>query len=321
MIDIYDGIEIIMRSWLKVKRDEIVHYITDETHFKELEVFINWANGNDIAFKTTVLPSKLIQNGDIIEKMVDSLTYDDVIIGATGHSFITTKAVTTAINNGARFLSLPLSCNDNTSLLEKDFISMNINQTKKDAKRILSKLNNAETIHVTTKLGTDLTLSIKDRIAGAFTGEIEKGNKGSASLEVYVAPIETTTNGVLYLDGSFGYIGTVKSPIKVEFKDGVLIKATSKDDGAKTLLDYIKRFNDETMFKPGEFGIGLNRKANCTGACYIEDESTYSTFHIGMGRNISLGGKQNAKGHFDIVTHKPTIYADDKLIMLDGQIQ
>ena len=320
MIDIYDGIEIIMRNWLKVRKDEIVHFITDETHLRELETFINWASGNDVAFKTTILPSKLIQNGDVIEKMVDSMAYDDVIIGATSHSFITTKAVITAINNGARFLSLPLSCNDNTSLLEKDFISMDINQVKKDAKKILNKLKGASTLRVTTKLGSDLVFSIKDRNAGAFTGEIEKGKKGSASLEVYVAPIEDSCTGTLYLDGSYGYIGTVKSPIKIEFKNGTLIKATSQDDGAKILIDYINSFEDKTMFKPGEFGIGLNRKSKCLGACYIEDESTYSTFHIGMGRNLSLGGKQIAKGHFDIVTHKPTIYADDKLIMLDGEI-
>lgn len=321
MIDIYDGIEIIMRNWLKVKRDEIVHYITDETHFKELEAFINWANGNDVAFKTTVLPSRLVQNGEIIEKMVDSLTYDDVIIGATSHSFITTNAVNTAINNGARFLSLPLACNDDTSLLEKDFVSMNISQVKKDAKRILSKLIGTQTIHVTTALGTDLTLSIKDRIPGSFTGEIEKGQKGSASFEVYVAPLENSCTGTLYLDGSYGYIGTVNSPIKIQFKDGVLVSASSIDDSSEVLINYINEFKDKTMFKPGEFGIGLNRKSKCAGVCYIEDESMYSTFHIGMGRNLSLGGKQIAKGHFDIVTHKPTIYADDKLIMKDGEIQ
>ena len=105
-----------------------------------------------------------------------------------------------------------------------------------------------------------------------------------------------------------------------EFKNGKLVEATSEDEGANKLLEYIKTFHDDKMFKPGEFGIGLNKKSKCRGICYIEDESVYSTFHIGMGRNITLGGEQMAAGHFDIITHKPTIYADETIIMKDGEI-
>ena len=74
------------------------------------------------------------------------------------------------------------------------------------------------------------------------------------------------------------------------------------------------------MWMNGEFGIGLNALSKCRGISYIEDESTYGTFHIGMGRNISLGGVQHAKGHFDIVTHNPTIWADGDCIMKDGEV-
>ena len=55
------------------------------------------------------------------------------------------------------------------------------------------------------------------------------------------------------------------------------------------------------------------------GNCYIEDESTFTTFHIGMGRNLALGGVHDAAGHFDLVFKYPTIYAGDVLIMKDGQ--
>lgn len=320
MINIDSGVAIIMDSWLNVKKDELVHFITDETHMRESEAVSKWARSRNIALKVTVLPSHLIQNGDVIEKMVNSLLFDNVIIGATSQSFITTNAVSKAIKNGARFLSLPLSCLDGTSLLENDFVKMDVKQAKKDAKKILKKFTGTNTVHVTTKLGTDITFSVKGRKAGAFVGEVKKYEKSSASFEFYVAPIEDSMNGTLYLDASYGYIGLVKSPIKIEFKNGTLISAVSQDDSAKKLLDYIKSFKDKTMYKPGEFGIGLNRKSKCRGVCYIEDESVYSTFHIGMGRNLALGGKQTAKGHFDIVTHKPNIYFDDKLIMKEGEL-
>ena len=88
---------------------------------------------------------------------------------------------------------------------------------------------------------------------------------------------------------------------------------------AERLKEYVLSFDDPTMFINGELGIGLNVLSKCRGVSYIEDESTYGTFHIGMGRNISLGGVQMAKGHFDMVTHEPTIMADDVVIMKNGQ--
>ena len=321
MISIDEGVNIIVHNWLDVKNDELIHIITDETHLKEAEAFSKWANGNNAMLKTTILPSSAIQNGEIIEKMVDILTNDNVIIGATDNSFITTNAVKKALNKGARFLSLPLSCKDGTSLLENDFVRMDTKEAKKMGHAIKDKLTLADTIRITTSLGTDLSLSIKDRKAHCFYGEAtKKGKVSSVSFECYIAPIEDSIKGTLYLDGSFGYLGLVESPIKIIFDKGKLINATSKDDGATKLLNYIKSFNDDTMFKPGEFGIGLNKLSKCRGVCYIEDESTYGTFHIGMGRNITLGGIQDAAGHFDIITHLPTIYADDTLIMKDGKI-
>ena len=321
MINIDKGVSIILHDWLNVRQGELIHFITDETHLKEAEAVSRWAYGADAVLKTTILPSHLIQEGDVIEGMVDILSNENVIIGATDYSFITTNAVKTAVNNGARFLSIPLSCTDGTSLLENDFIQMNPKEAQRNAKKLLKYMKGGHKIKVTTKSGTDLTLSIEGRNPGSFCGLAGKPKEvTSASFEVYVAPVEDSMNGTLYLDGSFGYIGKVGKPVKIVFRDGTLISAESEDDGAQKLLDYIKSFNDETMFKPGEFGIGLNKLSAVRGVCYIEDESVYSTFHIGMGRNIALGGVQDAAGHFDIVTHKPNIYVDDMLIMKEGKI-
>lgn len=321
MINIDSGVAIIMDDWLKVKNDELVHFITDETHMKESEAVSKWARSRNIALKVTVLPSHLIQNGDVIEKMVNSLLFDNVIIGATSQSFITTNAVNEAIKNGARFLSLPLSCTDGSSLIERDFIKMNPSEAKKDCLKIMKKFKNKKTVHITTDLGTDLSFSIEGRTPGYFCGYASKAKQiGSSSFEAYIAPNEDSMNGTLVLDGSFGYLGLVKNKVTIEFKNGKLISAKSKGKDAKKLIDYIESFNDKTMYRPGEFGIGLNKKSKCTGVCYIEDESVYGTFHLGMGRNISLGGKQSAKGHFDIVTFKPNIYFDDLLIMKNGEL-
>lgn len=321
MINIDTGVSIILHDWLNVKRDEIIHFITDETHLREADAVKKWAYGADANLKVTILNSQLIQKGDVIESMTDIFSKEDIIIGATDFSFITTNAIKTAVKKGARFLSLPLSCTDGSSLLENDFIQMNPRTTQKDARRLISNMKNGKLVHITTTKGTDLYFDIEGRKPGYFNGKADrKGLIGSSSFEVFVAPNEDETRGVLYLDASFGYIGLVKNTVKIVFEKGRIVSAHSKGDDATKLMNYIESFNSSNMYKPGELGIGLNRISKTRGVSYIEDESAFHTFHIGMGRNFGLGGKQDAAGHFDIVTNDPTISVDGKTIMKDGEI-
>ena len=321
MINIDKGVSIILHDWLDVHEDELVHFITDESHLREAEAVERWAYGADAILKTTILNSQLVQRGEVIESMADIFAKENVIIGATNFSFITTNAIKTAVAKGARFLSLPLSCAHGSSLLENDFIEMDPRTTYKDARRILNALKGTRYIHVTTEKGTDMYFDIANRTPGYFNGRAaRKGLIGSSSFEVFVAPNEDETSGVLYLDGSFGYLGKVENTVKIIFEKGRLVSAESEGKDADKLISYIKSFNSDNMFKPGELGIGLNRISKICGISYIEDESAFHTFHIGMGRNIGLGGRQEAAGHFDIVTHNPSITADGKPIMIDGEI-
>ena len=321
MINIEKGVSIILHDWLNVHADEMIHFITDETHMREAEAMERWAYGADAALKTTILNSQLVQKGEVIEKMTDVFCKEDVIIGATDFSFITTNAIRTAVKKGARFLSLPLSCSDGTSLLENDFIEMDPAVTAKDAKKIVAVMKNAKSAHITTKKGTDLSFDIEGRTPGYFNGKAGKrGLIGSSSFEAFIAPNEDRTNGVLYLDGSFGYLGLVHNMVRCVFENGRLVSAESEGNDATRLLNYIESFNSDRMFYPGELGIGLNRISRIRGVSYIEDESAFHTFHVGMGRNIGLGGKQEAAGHFDIVTNDPTIEVDGTVIMKDGEI-
>ena len=310
-----------MNDWLGASNDELIHFITDETHLKEMEAVTKWAIGADAILKTTVLPSHLIQKGDVIQKMKNILSNEDVIIGATDHSFITSGAIKYAVANGARFLSLPLSCSDGTSLLENDFITMDTKTAAKDARKLIKELDGAKSVHITTAKGTDIYFDIEGRVPGSYTGTARKKREiTSSSFETYIAPVEDKTHGTLILDASFGYIGLVNNPVKIVFENGKIISCESEGNDAQKLLDYIESFNDPKMLYPGELGIGLNRISKVRGVSYIEDESAYHTFHIGMGRNISLGGKQDAGGHFDLVTNNPDIEVDGKLIMKQGDL-
>ncbi|MBQ8082005.1 MAG: hypothetical protein IJ240_08940, partial [Clostridia bacterium] len=174
MIDIRTGISIIMNRWLDVQPGELILFVTDETHRRELEAVERWALGQDAVLKAVVLNSDSVQDGGVFREIAPLLDSANVIVGATDFSFITTQAVTDAVNHGARFLSLPLSCADGTSLLENDFIDMDPARSQRMANRLMHALKRCDQIRVTTALGTDLIFSKQGRGVGCYCGRAGK---------------------------------------------------------------------------------------------------------------------------------------------------
>lgn len=127
------------------------------------------------------------------------------------------------------------------------------------------------------------------------------------------------TEGVMVLDGSLGYIGRPTEPTKIWFREGRIQGVEETPTGIR-LQAYMDSYKDSGIYVAGEFGIGLNSYSKCRGNCYIEDESAYGTFHIGLGRNLALGGVHEANGHFDLVCLEPDIYTDNRQIMQQGKI-
>lgn len=314
------GARCIIQNWIEAKENEVLHFVTDENHIKEADIFELAAFECGVVPKITILSSDGVQSGEVIEKMKNTMYYSDVIIGATHYSFITTEAVDYALKKGSRFLSFPMHTNDNSSIFEREFIRMRPKTAKKMGRPVADKITKSERVVVTTKKGTNVAFCVKNRKAGIFAGSCTgRGRVASSSFEVYVPIVETMTNGVVIADGSLGYLGAIKSPIELVFEAGYLVEINGKEDATR-LKRYMESFNDKEIYCAAELGIGLNTKSKCEGVCYIEDESTYGTFHIGFGRNIALGGNHEAKGHFDIVTHKPDIIADDIMLMNEGEL-
>ena len=296
------GARCIIQNWLEAKESEVIHFITDESHKKEADIFELAAFECGVVPKISILSLDGVQSGEVIDKMKNTMYYSDVIVGATHYSFVTTEAVEFALKKGSR-----------------EFIRMSPKLAKKMGKPIAQKITDAKEVVVKTKKGTNVAFSAKNRNAGIFAGSCtRKGKIASSSFEVYVPIVETATKGRVIADGSLGYLGKISEPIELIFEDGYLVEINGGEDALR-LKKYMESFGDKEIYCAAELGIGLNTKSKCEGICYIEDESTYGTFHIGFGRNIALGGRHEARGHFDIVTHSPDIFVDEVVIMENGE--
>ena len=314
------GADIIAVKWLHLRKLEQVLIVTTTTHYDEAMLmknrFLEISNTVDMM----VMEERGKKVGQFFDENYDAFDKYNVIVGAADYSIVTTRAAQRAIDKGSKFLSLPLSTNDGRSMLSYDFLMMDTKKSRLMAGVIKKYLDNSSVVRVTTKLGTDLKFWKRNRTPGFFNGDVNDG-KGfsSASLELYIPIEETMTEGLLVLDGSLGYIGKVEKPFNIVIKGGRITEIEDTSDGRR-LREYLESFDDPGMYVGGELGIGLNSFSKCCGNCYIEDESSYGTFHIGFGRNIALGGIHEASGHFDLVTFEPDIFADNRMIIQKGKI-
>jgi len=306
---------------MNVRPGETLLIITDLHHRVEMKEVLDYAVKLGVKAEMRVMPGEYTHNiSAYFDELAVKMQEHDVIIGATHYSLVTTEVVKRAVSGGSRFLSLPMATNDGRSLLEYDFLTMDTDKARFMAKMLIKYINESTFIDLKTEKGTDIRFRKLGRKASYFNGRA-KENKGftSSSFEVYLAVEEDQSFGTGIVDGSLGYLGKVEEPFKINLDNGKLIEIENNRFG-EILDGYMKNFRDERIYYTGEFGIGLNTHSKCEGRCYIEDESTYGTAHIGFGRNIALGGEFEANGHFDIVFREPSIYVDNRLIMEKGVI-
>ncbi len=315
-----DGARYVVRDWMCVKPSESALVLTDEIHTAEAFALYDECLAVGAVANIIVMPSKTPLHGEPGALVDAAFMNADVIIAASHYSVATTKLRERATEKGARFVSLPMATSDGSSILLRRFIQADARRIVKEAQRAYEILDAGEFVHITTDAGTDLYMDVRGRNAILFSSIGEtRGVTASASIELYTPPVESFTHGKLFVDASLGYLGKVTSPFWVTFENGRVRDIEKTEDGAR-LSDFIAAYNDNNMYVVCELGIGLNDLGECIGHSYVEDESCYKTFHLGFGRNTSMGGQQHAIGHFDIVINAPTITVDDQTIMKDGII-
>jgi leucyl aminopeptidase (aminopeptidase T) len=137
------------------------------------------------------------------------------------------------------------------------------------------------------------------------------------NVEANVSPIEGTATGRIVVDASIPYlgIGLIEQPILVEVKDGFI---TSIEGGrqADVLGRDLASHGDRNSFNIAELGVGLNPKCKMIGIM-LEDEGVLGSAHIGIGTNITLGGRIKAPCHYDLLVWNPRIEVDGEVV-IDG---
>ena len=164
--------------------------------------------------------------------------------------------------------------------------------------------------------GTDLQFSIKG--IGAILAE---GKRNIPDGEVFSCPIKDSVQGCIQYNTPTIYSGTKFEKVRLEFKDGKIIKATSNNN---------RRLNEILDTDPGaryigEFSLGFNPYILNPMCDILFDEKIAGSLHFTPGQAYEDADNGNRSAvHWDLVLiQRPEwgggeVWFDGKLIRKDG---
>ncbi|MFC1734169.1 aminopeptidase [candidate division KSB1 bacterium] len=303
----------------RVKPGERVLVITDYSMLPIAQPVVAAATACGAEVVTCVMPPREKDGQEPPGTVAAAMKEADVFFSAVRYSITHTKATRAALESGARGIMMTQYNEDvmmSPALIETDFEAQ-----AALCDRYGQALTDGDHIRITSSKGTDLSFSIKGRIANVLSGIPEPGNLAPVpTIEVNVVPVHGNSQGTAVIDASIPYIGIgiLKEPVICTIKDGYITRIEGGEQ-AKMLEDNLKSHGDRNCFHHAEFGIGLNPNARLTGVM-LEDEGVIGTVHLGIGTSFTLGGEIVAPLHYDLLIWNTTIEIDGKIVQKEKEI-
>ncbi|MGG2072662.1 aminopeptidase [Lysinibacillus irui] len=297
----------ILKGNLNVQSSETLLILTDIHKQDIAKIF--YEAGLTITAKTMFMVMPLLEKSgqEPIIAISTLMANADVTLCITSHSLTHTAARKNACEHGGRVATMP---GVTLEMLEQGALHANAQEIEELVGKYVQLLDAANDIRI-VKGGHELTFSVEKRVGIPSTGIIRQaGEHGNIpSGESYIAPIETSANGEILVDGSIANIGVLKEPLLLKIKNGRLEEAIGPD--GPQLLQLLGEGNGRVI---AEFGIGANKSAILCGNV-LEDEKVYGTIHIAFGSNVPFGGANAADVHIDCVVKSPVVYFDGKQVI------
>jgi len=196
-----------------------------------------------------------------------------------------------------------------------DVCTLDYSKMDKAMTPLVELMNKTDRVRIVAK-DTDLTFSIKGIPAIKCSGlrNIPDG-------EVYTAPVKDSVNGYITYNVPSVEEGIKFENVRLEFKDGKIVKATANDTVAvNKIFD-----TDEGARYVGEFALGVNPYITKAMGDILFDEKISGSIHFTPGQSYEDAPNGNKSAiHWDLVQVQTTeygggeIYFDDVLIRKDG---
>jgi aminopeptidase len=183
------------------------------------------------------------------------------------------------------------------------------------ATAIAEILEKAREIRLTTPRGTDLYLRRGNRPILRDDGYIRTVGSLPAG-EVYFAPLEESVTGRVVFD-FVSHSGQRIADLDIVFENGIGTPLGAASNYELFLRHWENATGDKN--RVGELGIGLNEELRAPLGYPLLDEKVFGSVHLALGDNTIMGGNNHSTLHWDMILARPTLIADERLILQNGQ--
>jgi 2,5-dihydroxypyridine 5,6-dioxygenase len=241
----------------------------------------------------------------------------DVILAPTSGAIYHTKSLLAAAEGGARFLAMTAYTPE---VLQRGGIFADFASHAPRVRRLTELLTDANEAHVTAPGGTDLRVRLDGRAAVPIFGTARNPGErtGCPDMESFIAPLETSAEGVVVVDASASIVGVLDEPIEITLRGGRAVSI--EGGGAARITSALDATGHPDAHTLAELAFGLNPDGIIRGVI-VEDEGVAGTGHIALGSNVFFGGTSTAPIHLDFVYCSPTLTLDGETVIADGELQ
>jgi len=305
-----------------VKANETVLIVSDSATEACADLLAEAARSTGAIVNVASMPPRDVDGQEPTAAVAASMKSAGVILLAVQKSLAHTLAVKEALSAGARILSLTAI---SKKLIGSEAFNADFIRERPICESVARRFTDASTLTITTAAGTCLSVSVKGRKANSHSCLVERPGQFSSApnIEASISPVEGTMAGTFVADASIPYldIGLLPEPVIFKIKAGKIV-GTAGGPAAATLTRIWKAQQDPAVYNIAQVAVGLNPKIQkplgTLGCNY--DEGAYGTAHIGIGTSSNLGGRVKASTHFDAVMYRPTIQADETVILKNGRL-
>ena len=303
------GANVAIKQCMNIQPNESVLIITDKNIPREIPKAL-FEVSKKITKNTVIKEMQPLERDgqEPSEEIASLMKTPDVLLLITSHSLSHTKARREACKKGVRIASMPKIP---TSTFINGGLTADYKKVKENCDSMFDAIKDKTEIQLTSNNGTNVTTKIGqyklDKDSGIYHEPGSFGNLPAG--EVSTAPNKWSTNGILVVDN----MGEYGKNIKMTLKNGYVIKIEGSDK-LKSLV--INMGKDSRVI--AELGIGTNPKAKVVGNI-LEDEKVFGTVHMALGNNASYGGDCDVGFHDDGIVVRPTLKADGKTLIRNGE--
>lgn len=318
-IETIRGARTIVETCAGVKPGESVLIVTDTNLVGIAEVMAQAVQERDAEPIIAVMIPRKGHGEEPPLPIAEAMKKANVILTPVSTSITHTRAIKEAVAGGSRAIVMTAFTED---LLIRGGILADFQKQKPICQEVSRRFQEAKFVKLTSPAGTSLTMRKEGRRGNALYCLVEPGEFSTVpTIEANFSPIEGTAEGIIVADASIPYlgIGVLEEPVRCKVEKGFIVEIEGGRQ-ARVLQEDLKARKDPNCYNVAELGVGLNPGSQMTGVM-LDDEGVFGSVHIGVGTNITLGGKIKAPTHYDLLMWGATIELDGKVILDGGNLK